>query len=297
MRAVTYSIIARDPAGGGFGVAVQSHFFGVGAIVPWARPGVGAVATQASGRIEYGPDGLAAMAGGAGAPDALARLLADDPAAATRQVAMVDAAGRVACHTGSCCIRFAGAVTGDGVSCQANIMTAEGVPEAMLDAFLWESGPLAHRLLAALEAAEAAGGDLRGRQSAALLVVPATGEPWRTEVSLRVEDASDPLGELGRLLRLRSAYVAAGEGDEAAATGRHGEAAAHYAQAAELAPELAELRFWGALGRAAAGDLEPAVDELRELIAEDDVWLELLGRLPAELAPSAAALRARLSAA
>lgn len=295
MRAVTYSIIARDPAGGGFGVAVQSHFFGVGAIVPWARPGVGAVATQATARIDYGPRGLELMAGDASAPDALAQALAADPAAEARQVAMVDAAGGVACHTGSQCIPYAGDVSGDGVSCQANLMAAEGVPEAMLDAFLWESGPLAQRLLAALEAAEAAGGDLRGRQSAALLVVPAEGEPWRTEVSLRVEDAEDPLSELARLLRLRSAYAAAGEGDEAAAAGRQADAAARYAHAAELAPELEELRFWGALGRARVGETEQAVQEMRELSAEDGMWLELLARLPPELAPSAAALRERLS--
>ena len=189
------------------GAAVQSHWFSVGPIVPWARAGVGAVATQASAELSYGPRALELMAQGVPAPDALARLLAEDGLRESRQVAVVDAAGRVAAHTGDVCIPDAGDCQGPAVSCQANIMANERVWPAMLDAFQRQAGSLTARLLAALDAAEAAGGDLRGRQSAAIVVVPASGEPWDTVVSLRVEDHPDPLRELARLARLNDAYV------------------------------------------------------------------------------------------
>jgi uncharacterized Ntn-hydrolase superfamily protein len=185
-------------------------------------------------------------------------------------------------------------VQSDEVSCQANIMAREGVPEAMLDAFLWESGPLAGRMLAALRAAEDAGGDLRGRQSAALLVVPGSGEPWETAVSLRVEDSADPLDELARLLALQAAYAAVSAADEASVAGDHDAAARGYRHAAELASESIELRFWAALGLAHAGDDEAALRQLRAVCAEDPAWRELLARLPAELAPSAPRLLGRL---
>ena len=284
---MTYSIVARDPTTGQLGVAVQSHFFAVGCVVPWARPGVGAVATQSIVRIDYGPRGLDLMAGGASAGEALHTLVGQDPGAASRQVAMLDVRGGVAAVTGELSIAHAGDVQGDEVSCQANIMAADTVPASMLDAFMWESGPLAHRLLAALQAAEADGGDLRGRQSAALLVVPGTGEPWETAVSLRVEDSPEPLVELGRLMRLQSAFAAVTDADGAAAIGDHAAAADGYRRAAELAPESDELRFWAALARAGAGEQEHAVAELAALGPE---WTELLQRLPEELAPGARAL-------
>src|SRR5579875_2514009 len=154
---MTYSIVARDAATGQLGVAVQSHFFSVGSVVPWARPGVGAVATQANARRDYGPRGLELMAEGRSAAEALETLRVQDPGAAARQVAMVDATGGVVGYTGSACIRYAGDVQADAVSCQANIMTKPGVPEAMLDAYLWRSGSLADRLYAALVAGEEAG--------------------------------------------------------------------------------------------------------------------------------------------
>ena len=294
IRPVTYSIVARDPATGQLGVAVQSHFFSVGAVVPWARPHVGAVATQANARIDYGPRGLELMAEGRSAGEALQTLLAEDPGADARQVAMIDARGDVAGHTGSSCIRHAADVQADGVSCQANIMRGEGVPEAMLDAYLWRSGSLAERLLAALVAAEQAGGDLRGRQSAALLVVPGTGEPWETTVSLRVEDDEDPLDELSRLLRLHGAYALVTEGDDAAARGDTAAAAERFRRAAELADDEPEIRFWGALGMAQAGDEDGAVRELTTICADDPVWRELLARLPSEIGPTAGRLLARL---
>src|SRR5579875_3128113 len=293
MRRMTYSIVARDPANGQLGVAVQSHFFSVGSVVTWARPGAGAVATQANARLEYGPRGLELMSEGRSAAEALEALRAQDPGAAARQVAMVDASGGAAGYTGENCIRYAGDVQADAVSCQANIMTREGVPEAMLDAFLWRSGPLAERLLAALVAAEEAGGDLRGRQSAALLVVPGSGEPWETVVSLRVEDDEDPLGELTRLLRLHGAYAMLGEGG-ATAQGEAASAADRFRRASELAAGEREIRFWGALGMAEAGDEDGAVRELSAICAEDPAWRELLARLPDEIGPAAERLLARL---
>ena len=284
---MTYSIVARDPATSQLGVAVQSHWFSVGSLVTWARPGVGAVATQANGRAEYGPRGLELMAGGMSAADALATALGEDDGGRARQVALVSAAGEVACWTGPDCMAFAGDMQSDEVSCQANLMRSETVWGAMLEAFMWESGPLARRLYAALLAGEEAGGDIRGRQSAALLVVPASGQWWETDVSLRVEDSPDPLGELGRLLRLHDAYQAAGAADGAVARGSFDEAADGYRRAAELAPESQELRFWGALGQAHAGDDEAAVAQLRQLFAENPDWRVLLERLKPATAPAA----------
>src|SRR5579875_1875953 len=290
---MTYSIVARDPATGQLGVAVQSHFFSVGSLVTWARPGVGAVATQANARLDYGPRGLELMAAGRSAPDALEELRAADPGAAVRQVAMVDAGGEVVGYTGPNCIRYAGDAQADAVSCQANIMTREGVPEAMLDAYLWRSGSLADRLYAALVAGEEAGGDLRGRQSAALLVVPGTGDPWETVVSLRVEDDDEPLEELARLMDLHAAYALLSEGDEATAQGDIAGAADRFRRASELASGEREIRFWGALGMAEAGDEDAAVRELSAICAEDPAWRELLARLPDELVPSYERRRAR----
>jgi uncharacterized Ntn-hydrolase superfamily protein len=217
--------------------------------------------------------------------------VAADPGAAARQVAIVDARGGVAVHTGEACIPQAGHASGDGVCCQANIMASDRAWPEMLEAYRVAEGRLTDRLLAALDAAEAAGGDLRGRQSAAILVVPATGEPWETVVSLRVEDHPNPLAELRRLVSLSDADALAGQADELVNEGRHDEAAALYGRADRLAPDQAELRFWTALETAHAGDLDAAIRTLREL---EPNWLELLGRLPAELAPAAPAVLARL---
>jgi uncharacterized Ntn-hydrolase superfamily protein len=291
---MTYSIVARDPNSGELGVAVQSHWFSVGPIVPWAAPGVGAIATQANVEVAYGPRALALLHDGLDARQALDQLVAEDPGSAGRQVAVIDAAGRVATHTGEACIAFAGHATAEGVSCQANIMVSDRVWPAMLDAFNAADGTLMMRLLAALDAAQAAGGDLRGRQSAAILVVPADGEPWDTVVSLRVEDHPDPLRELHRLVELHRAYGLAGRADELTNEGRHDEAAALYREASELAPGNDELLFWAGLGAAQAGDLDTAVGEVRAAIARHPGWRELLERLTPQTAPSAAAVRARL---
>ena len=167
----TYSIVARDPATGNLGVAVQSHWFSVGSAVPWAEAGVGAVATQSFVEISYGPLGLEAMRSGAPATKALNHLIQKDPHQEVRQVAFVDSAGRSAAHTGTGCIPGAGHQTGEGYSVQANLMLTDDVPQVMAAAYEKSSGPLAERLLATLDAAQNAGGDIRGRQSAALLVV------------------------------------------------------------------------------------------------------------------------------
>jgi uncharacterized Ntn-hydrolase superfamily protein len=173
------------------------------------------------------------------------------------------------------------------------MLASDQVWPAMLEVFSNASGPLAQRLLEALDAAERAGGDARGRQSAALLVVPAEGEPWKTLVSLRVEDHPAPLVELRRLLALHEAYALADEADALVGAGRHGEAATLYERASELAPGNHELRFWAGLG-IAQGDIEAGAARLRELIQEEPRWAEFLARLPSEMAPTAATVAARL---
>lgn len=293
-RQGTYSIVAHDPVTGELGVAVQSHWFSVGPIVPWARPGVGAVATQANVEVSYGPRLLDLLAQGLDAPAALAHALAEDPGAHGRQVAVVDANGGVAAHTGEEAMPFAGHVTASGVSCQANIMENATVWGAMLAAFEEGEGRLVDRLLAALDAAEAAGGDIRGRQSAAMLVVPANGESWESTVSLRVEDNAEPLVELRRLLVLHDAYVLAGRADAMVNAHDYAEATRLYQRAAELAPSALELRFWAGLGKAYAGDLEAGVTEVRDVIDAVPGWGTLLGRLPDSVLPSISAVRASL---
>jgi uncharacterized Ntn-hydrolase superfamily protein len=295
LRQGTYSIVARDPDSGELGVAVQSHWFAVGALVPWALPGVGAVATQANVNVAYGSRGLELLASGASAPQALARLVAEDPFSASRQLAIVDATGAVATHTGAECIAAAGHATGEAVSCQANIMGDERVWPAMLAAYrAAASEPLGERLMRALEAAEAAGGDIRGRQSAAMLIVPAQGESFEATLSLRVDDHEDPLGELRRLLALHGAYRLASEGDERVAAGEHQAAARLYEAASALAPGNHELLFWAGLGAAQAGELEEGVARVRTAIGMHAGWRELLRRLPADVAPAAGAVRERL---
>lgn len=290
MRRGTYSIVAHDPSTGEVGVAVQSHWFGVGAIVPWARPGVGAVATQSIAEPAYGPRLLDRLASGQAPQDALAAELAADLQAPYRQVAVVDAKGRTAVHTGERCIAFAGDERRDGFSAQANMMAAAGVWPAMARAFEASPGPLARRLASALHAAEAHGGDVRGRQSAALLVVPAAGEPWRATVDLRVEDDGDPLAQMDRLLDLHDAYGLATVGDELTGEGRHDEAGAAYARASALAPGNHELLFWAGLAAAQAGDMPLALQRVRGAIALRPSWRDLLGRLEPDVAPSAAAV-------
>jgi uncharacterized Ntn-hydrolase superfamily protein len=294
MRHGTYSIVAHDPETGELGVAVQSHWFSVGPLCAWARAGIGAVATQSVVEPAYGPNALDRLQDGVSAPQALGELLAADPLAAVRQVALIDARGNHSTHTGKDCIVHAGHVTGADHSCQANMMARETVPGAMSAAFTASTGLLQDRLLLALEAAEAEGGDIRGRQSAAMVIVPAEGEPWRRTVDLRVEDSREPLAELRRLLVLQRAYDLAGAGDELLAAGRMEEAGELYREAAALAPESDELLFWAGLARAQAGDLDAGVAAVRSAARVNPDWLTLLERLSAEFAPAGAAVRETL---
>jgi len=296
----TYSIVARDAATGELGVAVQSHWFSVGSIVSWAEAGVGAVATQSFVDPSYGPLALSLLRAGRSAPEALAGLLAADAGRDVRQVAIADAVGRVAAHTGARCIAAAGHATGDGFSVQANLMDNPGVWPAMNDAFAKAQGDLADRLLAALDAAQAAGGDIRGKQSAALLVVrgTATGRPWvDRRFDLRIEDHPEPLAEMRRLLRLARAYEHSNYGDELATLQRWDEAGREYAAAAALAPEIAELPFWHAAALATAGRLDEARPLFAAVFAREPRWRELVPRLPAAgLLPDDAALIAKIVA-
>jgi uncharacterized Ntn-hydrolase superfamily protein len=297
VRHGTYSIVARDAVTGDVGVAVHSHWFSVGQIVPWVEPGIGAVATQSVPEPAYGPLALDVLRDGGDARDALRRCLVDDEAVDFRQIAIVDARGGVAVHTGSGCIAHAGDVVGDGFSCQANIMAGATVPGAMARAFAGASDdlPLAERMLIALEAAEGEGGDIRGRQSAALVVGAAGTEPWRRAVDLRVEDHGDPVVEMRRLLTLQRAYELADRADGFAGEGRHDEAAPLYEQVSAMAPTSDELLFWAGLGAAQAGDVDTGLARVREAIKRGGPgWATLLERLDESIAPSAAAVRAAL---
>ena len=294
MRHGTYSIVAYDRATGEHGAAVHSHWFSVGSLCIWARPGIGAVATQSVVEPAHGPHGLDRLAQGAAATDALATLLGADALAAVRQVAIVDAAGRVAVHTGADCIPCAGHAVGEHISAQANMMARGTVPAAMVAGFEAAEGDLADRLIAALLAAEDEGGDLRGRQSAALVVVPAVGEPWQGRFDLRVEDHTDPVLELRRLLRLARAYELAGQADELMASDCAREAGPLYERAAELAPESHELLFWAGLAQAHAGDLERGMVAVRRAIEIHPGWRTLLDRLSPDFAPAGERVRREL---
>jgi len=294
MRHGTYSIVALDPETGELGAAVQSHWFSVGSLCTWARPGVGAVATQSVVEPAHGPNALDLIAAGASAEEALGALLDADPLRTVRQLGIVDARGGVAVSTGPDCIAHAGDVTGATWSCQANMMERDTVPAAMSAAFEAADGDLAARLLAALQAAQGEGGDVRGRQSAALLVVPPEGEAWRARVDLRVEDHREPLAELERLLGLWRAYELAGAADELMAADRADEAGALYRRAAELAPDSDELLFWAGLSVAHAGEIDEGAAAVRRAAEVQPNWLVLLDRLSPDFAPAGAAVRAAL---
>jgi uncharacterized Ntn-hydrolase superfamily protein len=278
----TFSIVARDAATGAMGVAVQSHYFSVGPVVPWAEAGVGAVATQSLVLIDYGPDGLALMKQGLTARQALGRLVAADSARAGRQVAMVDARGNVAAWTGPACIPDAGDHGGDQYSVQANLMANDTVWPAMAKAYEAARGDFAERMLQALEAGQAAGGDIRGRQSAAILIVKAqsTGKPWADRVmDLRVEDGVEPIRELRRLVRLRRAYDFEDAGDNAIAAKQPEQALKMYEQAMALAPDVVELQFWAAVSMYTNHREQEARALFRKVFAREARWVPLIPRL------------------
>jgi uncharacterized Ntn-hydrolase superfamily protein len=272
---MTYSIVARDRDTGELGVGVQSRAFNTGAVVPWARAGVGAVATQAFGERRYGYRGLELMSTGIPPADALAQLRDADNRAEYRQVAMIDAAGTTAQHTGGACIEAAGHTSGAGWAAQANMVDSQRVWESMGEAFESASGTLARRLLAALDAAQAAGGDWRGMQAGGILVVPAEGEPWERVVDLRVDDSDAPLTELRRLLDAAEAYRAISAGEQ------NREHIARDGRLREL-----DVRWAAVFDTLAAGDVETARMLLAPLLAEEPRWasyvrtLGELGRAP-----------------
>lgn len=294
LRRGTYSIVAWDPGTGEVGAAVQSHWFQTGAIVTWSAAGVGAVCTQSVADPAYGPRLLERLAVGEDPRAALEAALAADAQANYRQVAVVSSRGAAAVHTGADCIAFAGHEQGEGFCAQANMMASPEVWPAMAAAYRSASGPLERRLLSALDAAEAAGGDVRGRQSAALVVAPAEGESWRKRVDLRVDDHAEPLAELRRLVGLNDAYAAATEGDDLAGAHRHDEAGAAYRRAADLAPDNHELLFWSGLAVYALGDTADGLDRVRRAIAMQPGWAQLLPRLAEDIAPSAPAVSREL---
>jgi len=279
----TYSIVARDPHSGEMGVAVQSHWFSVGSIVAWGEAGVGVVATQALVRVSYGLQGLTLMRAGVPAPAALQALLSADEEREVRQVAMLDAKGRVAVHTGSRCVAEAGHEFGEGFSAQANMMASSTVWGAMAEAYQRTEGDLAERLMAALEAAQAEGGDLRGQQSACLLVVAAerTDQPWEgVRVNLRVDDHPQPLGELRRLLTVHRAYDWMNRGDALLGMGDTQAAMQAYRRAAALLPENEEILFWQAVTLADLGRLEEALPVFQDVFRRNPLWKVMVKRLP-----------------
>ena len=298
----TYSIVARDPRTGELGVAVQSHWFSVGSTVTWAEAGVGAIATQSFIDPSYGRLGLELMRGGKSAPAALAALVAADEGRDVRQVAIVDTEGRVAAHSGAKCIAAAGHQTGAQFSVQANLMEKPTVWPAMARAFESATGELAERMLAALEAGEREGGDIRGRQSAAMLIVKphSSGRPWAGSdivVDLRIEDHPQPLAELRRLLRVNRAYFHMNNGDLCSERKDWDCAIREYGAAERLMPEQVEIVFWHAVTLVTGGRVDEALPLFKRVFAAEPRWRDLVGRLPAsELLPNDPALVARITA-
>ena len=280
---MTYSIVARDPVTGRFGVAVQSHYLGVGPVVPWLEAGVGAIATQASVNISFGPIGLALLRAGRSAAEVVAACLASDEQAAVRQLGEVDARGTAAAHTGTDCIPACGHLVRDGFSVQGNLLERDSCWPAMAAAYeqgLVEGAPFAERLLRALEAAEREGGDVRGRQSAAIMVVGAAVEQasWRGRLmDLRIEDHPDPVPELRRIVIMHQAYELLDDEGDAARDGMSVDA--RYLEARRLSPEAYELVFWRAVELTKQGELEAARRELRIAVAADQRWATTLQHL------------------
>lgn len=280
----TFSIVARDTQTGALGVAVQTHWFGVGSLCPWVEAGVGAIATQSMVEVSYGPRALQLLKNGETAQKTLDILVAQDKSEALRQVAIVDSQGQVAVHTGKKCIAYAGHKTGDGFSVQANMMINDTIWPAMYEAYTHAKGDLAKRMLAALEAGQEAGGDIRGQQSAALFVADAvkSQEPWQHMlVDIRVDDHLQPIKELKRLLNIHKAYQLMNEGDDHMAQNKKEKARESYQKAAQLAPDYQEFQFWQAVTLADTGNLDDAIPLFKVLFEKNLAWADLLQRLPA----------------
>ncbi|WP_456408853.1 DUF1028 domain-containing protein [Caldithrix abyssi] len=278
----TFSIVAIDQENGEMGVAVQSHWFSVGSIVAWAEAGVGVVATQSLVNVSFGPRGLELMKAGKSPQEALDELLSSDPGAAYRQVALLDAQGRVAAHTGDKCIADAGHIIGEGFSVQANMMLNKKVVPAMEKAFKNSKGPLAERLMAAMKAAQEAGGDIRGQQSAAIKIVKikASGKPWEdTVLDLRVEDHPQAVAEMERILKVFRAYEHMNKGDLAIEKGDVQTALREYGAAEAMFPQNEEMKYWHAVSLANIGEIEASLPLFKEVFQKTPEYKELTRRI------------------
>lgn len=281
----TFSIVAIDKEAGEMAVAVQSHWFSVGNVVAWAKSGTGVVATQSFVNKSFGIRGLEMIQSGKNAEETLATLLSDDEGREVRQVAIIDANGNVAVHTGNKCVDYAGHIKGLNYSVQANMMLNNTVPAAMSKAFEENSNlPLAERVLEALKAAQAAGGDIRGKQSAAIRVVKTkkSDEPWNDDfvVDLRVDDHENPIQEIERLLKVQRAYEFMNEGDLMVEVHEMEKAMNAYNAAMQMFPENLEMKYWTAITLANNGETIKATKMLQEIYWEDKNWRELTRRLP-----------------
>lgn len=280
----TFSIVARDPQTGEMGVAVQSHWFSVGSLVAWGEAGVGVVATQSFVNPSFGQRGLELLKTGKTAQEVVDALIASDEGRDVRQLAIVDANGNSAGYTGAKCIPEAGYIVGDNYSVQANMMLNNTVWGAMSKAFENSKGPLAERLIAALEAAQKEGGDIRGKQSACLLVVrgKATGNLWEDRlIDLRVEDHTQPIDEIKRLLKLYRAYEHMNNGDLATEKNDMKLAMDEYNAAMQMFPENLEMKYWTAVSLANTGEADKSLPMFKEIFTKDKNWKELTKRLPA----------------
>jgi uncharacterized Ntn-hydrolase superfamily protein len=278
----TYSIVARDPETGEMGVAVQSHWFSVGSIVSWGEAGVGVVATQSFVNPAFGPNGLELLKSGMTASQVVDKLIAEDDGRDVRQLAIIDVNGNVKSYTGKNCIPGAGNIVGENYSVQANLMLNDKVPGAMSKAFEESKGPLAERLMIALFAAQEAGGDIRGKQSAAILVVKgrSTGQVWEDRlIDLRVEDSSDPLAELNRLLKVHRAYDHMNAGDLAVEHGDMKLAMKEYSAAEEMFPDNEEMKYWHAVTLATNGDVKGSLPLFKDVFQRNENWKILTPRL------------------
>jgi uncharacterized Ntn-hydrolase superfamily protein len=278
----TYSIVARDSITGEIGVAVQSHWFSVGSVVSWAEAGVGAIATQSLVNVSFGPRGLELLKQGKSASEVLNTLTESDNGRDFRQLAIIDKNGNVAVHTGKKCIPDAGHISGKNYSVQANMMLNKKVWPAMAEAFQNSSGPLAERMVTALKAAEAAGGDIRGQQSASILVVRGhpTGKPWEDRlIDLRVEDHPQAVNEIERILKVHRAYEHMNRGDLAIELGNVEEALKEYSSAEKLFPENIEMKYWHAVSLVNIGKLDDALPLFKEVFKKEPNWVELTKRI------------------
>ncbi|MGQ9643546.1 MAG: DUF1028 domain-containing protein [Ignavibacterium sp.] len=278
----TYSIVARDPNTGEMGVAVQSHWFSVGSIVSWGEAGVGVIATQSFVNPSFGQRGLEMLKQGMTAQEVVDLLIDSDEGRDFRQLAIIDAKGNSAAYTGSKCIPEAGHIVGDNYCVQANLMLSNLVWSEMSKAFESSDGPLAERLIAALEAAQNVGGDIRGQQSAAILVVKgeATGKLWEDRyIDLRVEDHPEPVKEIKRLLKVFRAYEHMNNGDLAVEKNDMKLAMEHYSAAMKMFPENLEMKYWTAVTLVNNNQLQEALPIFKEIFSADDNWRKLTPRL------------------